>query len=275
MPLAGLKKRNKVLKMAIADRIWKPQIPNIFIKYGGTIRVLDTPKGAKLDLGIKEIERDSVSQLGLTVIVARQITEQKPKVEVQFSGLTEEVWEILTGSLWQNSASVSSFYGRNRFATGLGTIAPDTTGFEGFGVIADATGFASVFNNTGRSIPLTQESFSAFTGANPFTFAVGNNGAMRFSDDTIPFQKTWRVPQTLSNVRSMSATRVSNIELGMTILDSSLYVYRFAASSVQPIADGVSVDFSADSQSLSFQIQYDGATCSPYTMIATGLQVSC
>ena len=73
----------------------------------------------------------------------------------------------------------------------------------------------------------------------------------------------------------MSATRVSNIELGMTILDSSLYVYRFTASSVQPIADGVSVDFSADSQSVSFQIQYDGATCSPYTMVATGLQVSC
>jgi hypothetical protein len=262
------------MAQTIANRIFKPQIPNIFLKYNGLIRVLDTPKGAKLDLGIKEIERDSVSQLGIAVIVARQITEQKPKVEVQFSGLTEEVWEILTGNLWQDSASVSSYYGRNRFGTGKTTIADDTTGFEGYGVVADAVGLASVFRN-GKSVALTQQGFSGFTGSTPLTYAVGNNGAMRFSDDTLDEQKTWRVPQTLTNVREASATRVTNVELGFTLLDSSLFVYRFFASSVQPIADGVSVDFAADSQSVSFQIQYDGSTCSPYTFTATGRQVTC
>jgi hypothetical protein len=278
MPPVGKSTPKGNLKMTsyytIADRLWKPQIPNIFVQYEGIQRVLDTPKSAKLDLGLTEIERASVSQLGIEVIVARQITAQKPKVDVQFSGLTEEVWEILTGNLWQQSASVATYYGRNRFAKDLVTIPADTSGFEGYGVVQDAVGIASVYKD-GKSVALTQEGYSAFTGSNPLTWAVGANGAVKFSTDTLQYQKSFRIPQTLTGVRTNSASQLKDLRLGFTVLDASLFVYRFDASSAQPILDGTSVDFSADSQTVSFQIKYDGSTCQPYTFISTGRQIQC
>jgi hypothetical protein len=256
-----------------ANRIWKPQISGFSVFYNNTLRVLDTPKSAELDFGFKELVRSSTSSQGVEVDVSREIQAEKPKFTVEMGGLTEEVWEIVCGRLWQESASVATFYGRNRDALNTVAWSADLAGFEGYGIVADAVGYAAIFKG-GRSIALTQQSFGTFNPANALTFAVGVNGAMLFSTDTLEYQKSWKVPQTLSNVRTMSSTRVANVGVILNIIDASLYVYRFSAPNCQPILDGSQVNFSSETTKISMAVQFDGSSCRPLDFVATGLRVS-
>lgn len=66
--------------------------------------------------------------------------------------------------------------------TATPTVAPSTTGVYGFGVAADAVASAVAFIN-GRSVELTQTAFAAFSHAGTLSFAVGANGALKFSTD--------------------------------------------------------------------------------------------
>jgi len=256
-----------------ANRIWKPQISGFSVFYNNTLRVLDTPKSAELDFGFKELVRSSTSSQGVEVDVSREIQAEKPKFTVEMGGLTEEVWEIMCGRLWQESASVATFHGRNRDALNKVSWSADQAGFEGFGIVQDAVGLAAVFSE-GRSIALTQQAYSGFVAATPLTFAVGANGAMLFSTDTLAYQKSWRVPQNLANVRTMSSVRVANVGVILNIIDASLYVYRFSAPNCQPVLDGVNVSFASETSKISMAVQFDGSSCRPYDFVATNLQVS-
>lgn len=255
-----------------ANRIWKPQISGFSVYYNNTLRVLDNPKTAELDFGFKELVRSSTSSQGVEVDVSREIQAEKPKFTVEMGGLTEEVWEIMSGRLWQDSASVATYYGRNRDALNKISWSADAAGFEGYGIVADAVGYASIFKN-GKSIPLTQQTYGTFNPATLLSFAVGANGAMLFSDDTLTYQKSWKVPQTLSNVRTMSSTRVANVGVILNIVDASLYVYRFSAPNCQPILDGVNVSFQSETQKVQFAVQFDGSSCKPLDFVSTGLKV--
>lgn len=256
-----------------ANRIWKPQISGFSVYYNNTLRVLDTPKSAELDFGFKELVRSSTSSQGVEVDVSREIQAEKPKFTVEMGGLTEEVWEIVSGRLWQDSASVATFYGRNRDALNKTSWNADAAGFEGYGIVADAVGYAAIFKN-GRSIPLTQQTYGTFNPSTLLSFAVGANGAMLFSDDTLAYQKSWKVPQNLSNVRTMSSVRVTNVGVILNIIDASLYVYRFSANSVAPIVDSASVSFNSETVKIPFAVQFDGSSCRPYDLVATGLKVT-
>ncbi len=256
-----------------ANRIWKPQISGFSVFYNNTLRVLDTPKSAELDFGFTELVRSSTSSQGVEVDVSREIQAEKPKFTVEMGGLTEEVWEIICGRLWQESASVATFYGRNRDALNKTSWSADAAGFEGFGIVQDAVGLAAIFKE-GRSIPLTQQAYGTFNPATLLSFAVGANGAMLFSNDTLEFQKSWRVPQNLSNVRTMGSVRVTNVGVILNIIDASLYVYRFSANSVTPVLDGKTVAFNAQEQSIQFAVNFDGSSCRPYDFVATNLKVS-
>ena len=62
------------------------------------------------------------------------------------------------------------------------TVAASTTGVYGFGVVADAVTTAVALIN-GQSIQLTQSAFASFSFASVRSFAVGANGALKFSAD--------------------------------------------------------------------------------------------
>jgi hypothetical protein len=256
-----------------ANRIWKPQISGFSVYYNNTLRVLDNPKSAELDFGFKELVRSSTSSQGVEVDVSREIQAEKPKFSVEMGGLTEEVWEIMSGRLWQESASVASFYGRNRDALNTVSWSADAAGFEGYGIAADAVGYAAIFKN-GKSVALTQQTFGTFNPATLLSFGVGANGQMVFSTDTLEYQKSWKIPQTLSNVRTMSSTRVANVGVILTIIDASLYVYRFSAPNCQPILDGLNINFAAETQKVQFAVQFDGSSCRPLDFVSTGLKVT-
>ena len=256
-----------------ANRIWKPQISGFSVFYNNTLRVLDTPKSAELDFGFSELVRSSTSSQGVEVDVSREIQAEKPKFKVEMGGLTEEVWEIICGRLWQESASIATFYGRNRDALNKTSWSADAAGFEGYGIVADAVGLAAIFKD-GRSVALTQQTYSTFNPATPLTFAVGANGAMLFSTDTLEYQKSWRVPQTLSNVRTMGSTRVTNVGIILNLIDASLYCYRFSANSATPVLDGKSVTFGAETQQIEMAVNFDGSSCRPYDFVSTGLRVT-
>lgn len=256
-----------------ANRIWKPQISGFSVFYNNTLRVLDTPKSAELDFGFKELVRSSTSSQGVEVDVSREIQAEKPKFKVEMGGLTEEVWEILCGRLWQDSPSVATFYGRNRDALNKTSWSADAAGFEGYGIVADAVGLASIFKD-GKSVALTQQAYGTFNPSTLLSFAVGANGAMLFSNDTLAYQKSWKLPQNLSNVRTMSSTRVTNVGVLLNLVDASLYVYRFSANSATPVLDGKSLNFGAESQSIEMAINFDGSSCRPYDFVATNLKVT-
>jgi len=255
------------------DKILRPQPAQIGITYGNIIRVLPPPKNITLDLGITELVRTAVSGVGIEVDITRQVTEEKPKISLEFAGLTLEVMELILGRFFSKQVNVPTFYVRNRVITQFDP--PKTSGFEGFGIPADQPeAIASAFIGE-RSVPLTRQPFASFNPAIPRSFASGADGAVIFSDDLQGLEKSWRIPQTLNNVDALSENEIVDVGLILVFLDSLNYVFRLECSSGRFIRDGKSLEFSDETASLEYAIQYDGSTCLPYRLVFTGQQVKC
>jgi hypothetical protein len=83
-----------------------------------------------------------------------------------------------------NTAAGNGVYAWSKVVT-ADTIPAATAGFQGFGAVADdLETVASVVSN-GVVVTLDRVAFAGFTPATPDTFAIGLNGALRFSTNLI------------------------------------------------------------------------------------------
>lgn len=276
----------------VVESILKPQPTDLALTYGnptdGTIlRVMLPPKNIELDQGIAELIRTGSSNLGVEVNLFRQKTEEKPRINLEFPGLTREVLELFLGRFFVTSDDVETYFVRNRFTSN--TLTARTTGQDGFGIVADAglgsannPSYASVFDATvNGSVPLTQVAFTGFTPtvdplvpATRRRFAVGANGAVLFSEDTFGLEKSVRIPVTLDAVQVLSETEINQVGMVLGFLDANNKVMRLEATG-KFVLDGKSVNFTDETVSLEFEIQFDGSSCLPFDLVYTGLTIKC
>lgn len=88
-----------------------------------------------------------------------------------------------------SSAAGSGVYAFIKQVTS-GTYAAQTTGFQGFGALADDTNVVGYANDNGVLTALTRQPFATFAPGTANSFAVGANAALRFSDDLVAAKRS-------------------------------------------------------------------------------------
>lgn len=128
------------------------------------------------------------------------------------------------------------------------TVAASTTGVYGFGVVADAVTLAVALIN-GQSVPLTQVAFASFSFASERSFAVGLNGALKFSADLAGrVYSLTGAKHTLANVVDTDGGRsIGLLELEHHVINHKRELVIFGCS-FAPERTGI--DFSAPTASL-------------------------
>lgn len=148
---------------------------------------------------------------------------------------------------------------------------------ESAGALAGAA--ASYTDANGISVPLTRQAFASFDGASPandYSFAVGDDGALLFSDNLVAEQTliTLLIPANISGSR-MSETLVGPMRMYATLVDSNAKVALFEAPNVSANLSGRSIDFNAGSAELGLYLNNVPGTCGSWNLFQLDQSVEC
>lgn len=145
----------------------------------------------------------------------------------------------------------------------------------GYGIVADepSTGsYTELF-----ATPLEQENYATWntwrTQTTP-AFAVGENGALRFTNNLVREQVTLSIPWTI-NASRMTESLLGDFQITATLVDSLNKVHFVYIPSAQVNPSGVSIDASAENFEFRFFLYTPGGRCTPYDLIQTGYTVAC
>lgn len=145
----------------------------------------------------------------------------------------------------------------------------------GYGIVADEPSTGSYTDLI--TTALEQESYSTWntwkTQTTP-AFAVGENGALRFTDNLIRKQVTLSIPWTI-NASKMTESLLGDFQITATMVDSLNKVHFVYIPSAQVNPSGVAIDASAENFEFRFMLYTPGGRCTPYDLIETGYTVNC
>ena len=152
---------------------------------------------------------------------------------------------------------------------------PVTTGFYGFGITADADAKASIKEGH-LSVELTQQPFATFVPTTLKSFAVGANGAVKFSNDLLAARETVSllVPYSISAL-GIGDELVGDHSVRAKLVDTNNEIVLFYAPNVTPNLDGAALDPSADTLELPLFVNTPPGACFSFELEWTGLKVKC
>ncbi len=232
----------------------------------GVIYVLPNPSKFALNTGITELKKQASSQLGVKVTSTTVIASEEPIITLSFATATSFISGMLMGRKFALQ-SVASFLAKNNILLTSNTLNPVANAGElGYGSLADVAGAkAAVFRNN-QNVALTYvNNYSTFSPSGTTdSFAIGANGAVKFSDNLIGSPVSYQVP--LPAAQRLALTADTNFDYGVKVffLDLDSRVSYFEATSVKPVL-GKTFDPSAESVDVELRVNYNGSTCAPYS----------
>lgn len=233
---------------------------------GNKVIVLPVFKGAVFDLGITEEIVSAPSELGVDVPVFINKAAESPLLTGMFVRKTPEVLSVAMGREWNAAGSLAVTLIRN-FRISGNTYPAATTGFEGFGVAANAAGSRCSVLKDGFSSPLTlAPDFTTFSNASANSFAVGLNMALKFGTDVQGLPAILEVPATLTDVRELGENLLDELRLTLILLMDDMRLMQLQFPSASVTLDGASINFTDSGIEVKFKPLYDGSTCLPYTL---------
>lgn len=154
-----------------------------------------------------------------------------------------------------------------------------TTGQIGFGIVADADTYASKTDTSPtvvkKSVPLTQQPFATFTGTTDNSFAIGANGALKFSDDLVEDKAfvTLSVKRTITGNsfgETLNPHEISGLVVGTDRRIMFLYI-------PEVIIDPSQGQFDPSSEQLQIPMQIIQPLdwCDPFKLVDTNELVAC
>lgn len=149
------------------------------------------------------------------------------------------------------------------------------TGAFGNGIVADADAKASI-KTAYSTEELTAQPYATFNGSTAKSFAVGANGAVKFSTDLVTNRETvsLMVPYTLTGL-SIGDELVGAHSIVANLVTSENKVVVFTAFNVTPNLDGASIDPSAEGLEVPMFVNIVPGTCTSYQLTYTNKIVEC
>lgn len=150
----------------------------------------------------------------------------------------------------------------------------DVLDAEAAGTLAGAS--ASVTRD-GISTALTRQPFATFAPATENSFAVGDDGALKFSNNLVASQElvTMLIPSAVTGAR-LSEVFVGPLRVFATLVDTRNRVTLFEAFNASADLEGRSIDFNSGSVEISLLLNNLPGTCGSWSVIDLGdTQVAC
>jgi hypothetical protein len=216
------------------------------------------------------------NELGIEQPVKQRITREDPTLQVTFPRKTLQAMSFALGRKWGDVATSNCKWVRTFIPT-KAEYPAKTTGFEGFGVTLDPAGV--VGSALLKEIPeaITRIAYgtagTALVGTK--SFAVGANGALKFTSDLVNIPISFSIPYTLSNIQELTEAYYTRLSLCVTMVmdDFKLVQLQFTESS--PVLDGNSLNFGEAGLQATFRSLFTGAECVGYQMRYLGLLRQC
>lgn len=213
---------------------------------------------------IEVVEVPTNTVTGVTVIA--RLIESMAKPEVSISLPTSPIAMAMAfNSEWEEAVAQTIFVTKQQTLTS-NTIPAATSGYEGFGVAANAVSTASYINpvDPTKVVQLVQDpDFATFDHATDNgKFAVGANGAIKIANDVVALapMAQFRIPNVLTVQQFGENTfDTFKVEAKLILVDLSIIQLTFPSLQIKP--DSRSFDPKSGSVELVLSSLNDGSTC--------------
>lgn len=241
---------------------------NIIFTDNATGIIYVTPTASKFVLatGLTEIKKQAASQLGVKVTATTVIDAEEPLITLSYGSATAFITQMVMGRKFALQ-SVASYLAKNNVLLTSNSISGSTTsGQEAYGLGADIAGSLGAVFRLNQNVALTFVTpYSTFDPATTTdSFAVGANGALKFSNNLIGSPVSWQIPVPAASRLALTGDTNFDYNVKVFFLDLENRVSLFEASSVKPVL-GKNFDPSAESIDVELRVNYSGAQCAPYS----------
>lgn len=240
--------------------------------------VLPNPSEVTFDQGIELEEVMGVTPLGEMQLVDLYPRQRDPRIQLTFPKKTPETLGMKFGYRMEETAGMSAVLCRNGVLIDRNSYAAATTGKEGFGIVADVAGaVASYLNENNLSVPLTQGTFATFdSAAATLSFAVGLNGALKFSDDLIGKYVSYEIPYTIATGGvSMTESFFNRFKPTLVVIQNDLKIVSFEyPEAIVDQSDG-EINFNESQLQVTLRVTYNGTGCLPVKVKYLGQARAC
>jgi hypothetical protein len=240
----------------------------------GIIQVIRTPKSVSLDAGIKTKMTQGVDPLGRLAEVDKFVTDFMPTLEINLDGTSYEHFRIGMNRRTIKTAADAITIPIRRQAL-KGTYAALPTGAYGFEIAINAISRGSAKLNGGTSVLLAQQQFATFVATTVLSYAVGLNGALRFSNDLVAA----RAIVELSIAATVATEMMSEQELDYQTVrvvyrnsDESVSLLEIPTFQINP--EGSKFDSAGDTSQIKGSLLSIGG-CEPFTIKQIQSRLAC
>lgn len=241
----------------------------------GLIWCLPTPSTFAVDNGIEQKVQTTRNQLGEMARAGSYISGRQPNLKLSYGFMQPEILQFKIGNYFSTKTNTALSLAKSVdvFQNAYPGALNNTQ--LGFTITADVVSQATVVKNNVSTL-LTQQPYASFSNATDDSFAVGDAGALKFSDNlkTAAARVSLLIPYTI-NTYGIGSTIVGPHSVFATLITNENEVVIFTAQKVTPDFQGSGFDTGAESIELPFFINQPAGACQSYQLDWTGLYVSC
>ncbi len=242
-----------------------------------------SPTSFNLSEGIEQREQEVKNETGETVRAGSFVTARRPTLTIGYQNINPEMISWRVG----NYLEVGTYTTRMpmRLWVTKGEYAGSPAGFRGFGIAADVNigtpnAPRAAVTRGEISTALTQAAYADYSTwrTQNLRFAVGANGALRFSNDIVAAQDV----VTLSIPLTGEMSRISDLVVGdhrlyAMVVDSLNKIHILEVYQASPDLSGAAVDLSADTLEVTMFLNNPPGFCRAWQMFSptTNNQLRC
>lgn len=229
------------------------------------LRTFRTPTDFEIDAGIKTKTTEGSNNLGEKALLDRYVDSVMPEMTLTVQGCNTELFGYQIGKeVAKITGSTEIITFRKQALTAQTPAVP--IGGYGYDIAIDAVGARGGAKlGGGLSVGLTQQPWASFVPATPLTFAIGANGAFKFSNDLVAARAyvTIRVP-AIVDIYSLSEINIGFMKADVVLRssDDSISLINIPTFQINP--EGAKIQAASDSTQIKGSIVTSG--CVGYTV---------
>lgn len=244
----------------------------------GVVYSFPAPTGFNIATNLTLREQMGTNTLGRKVRTGSYSTGETPELTVSFEYMSPELIAFSIGNELV-SGTFDTHYPKVVTVTGASIAGDTATGGILNGLSADVSAVASYVKD-GISINLTRQPFATFTGTSPAnddSFAIGADGALKFSNNLVSAEAVvvLKIPVSVTGVK-ISEVLVGQLKIQAALINTLNEVTIFEANNVQVNTQGKTFDMSGEgSVEVSFFLNNPPGECKSWNIYGTDSLVSC
>jgi len=248
----------------------------------GVVYSWPQPETFVLSTNVEQRVQTGRDTQGKMVRLNSYVGGEMPQLSIQYQYLQPEMVAFQIGKQLA-SGTFDTFVPRS-LAVLRGEYSAAAAGFLYHGIDADdaaalgaLTGASASVTRDGISTALDPQPYATFVAATDDTYAVGDDGALKFSNNLVANQElvTMLIPTAVTGAR-LSEVFVGPLRVFATLVDTRNRVTLFEAFNASADLEGRSIDFNSGSVEISLLLNNLPGTCGSWSIIdLSGTQVSC